>query len=249
MRVTDDDDDARARGGGRGRGYGGAKSRRARAARASREPRANRGALPLKTPVVASEDTNRRLFDDASPSDARDLSAWFALADDAIADDAIDDAYWRDEAMRRDATEAWGRANALDWSETTEAARARGYGGDRDRSFTRGAARVNHDVVTYERKKRTRCEGFDAQMWRGVASEGKHMSAWERETARSERRRPARETGGIENLGNSCYIAASLQLLRSMRGFVESVHEVSGDEDGNRYSPRSASFSDRTRAS
>lgn len=188
--------------------------------------------MPLKTPVVASEDTNRRLFDDASPSDARDLSAWFAFADDAIADDAIDDAYWRDEAMRRDATEAWGRANALDWSETTEAARARGYGGDRDRSFTRGAARVNHDVVTYERKKRTRCEGFDAQMWRGVASEGKHMSAWERETARSERRRPARETGGIENLGNSCYIAASLQLLRSMRGFVESVHEVSGDEDG-----------------
>ena len=88
MRVTDDDDDARARGGGdRGRGYGGAKSRRARAARASREPRANRGALPLKTPVVASEDTNRRLFDDASPSDARDLSAWFAFADDAIADD------------------------------------------------------------------------------------------------------------------------------------------------------------------
>ena len=232
MRVTDDDDDARARRGGRGRRYGGAKSRRARAARASREPRANRGALPLKTPVVASEDTNRRLFDDASPSDARDLSAWFAFADDAIADDAIDDAYWRDEAMRRDATEAWGRANALDWSETTEAARARGYGGDRDRSFTRGAARVNHDVVTYERKKRTRCEGFDAQMWRGVASEGKHMSAWERETARSERRRPARETGGIENLGNSCYIAASLQLLRSMRGFVESVHEVSGDEDG-----------------
>ena len=68
------------------------------------------------------------------------------------ADDAIDDAYWRDEAMRRDATEAWGRANALDWSETTEAARARGYGGDRDRSFTRGAARVGRGPERAERR-------------------------------------------------------------------------------------------------
>lgn len=41
-------------------------------------------------------------------------------------------------------------------------------------------------------------------------SEGKYMLAWERETARSERRRSARETGGIENLGNLCYIVVFL---------------------------------------
>jgi uncharacterized UBP type Zn finger protein len=39
---------------------------------------------------------------------------------------------------------------------------------------------------------------------------------------------------GIENLGNSCYISASLQLLRSMRGFVCDVQALDAEELRNK---------------
>lgn len=65
-------------------------------------------------------------------SDVCDFSVWFVFVDDVIVDDVIDDVYWCDEVMWCDVMEVWGWVNVFDWFEMIEAARARGYGGDRD---------------------------------------------------------------------------------------------------------------------
>ncbi|CEF99338.1 Ubiquitin carboxyl-terminal hydrolases family 2 [Ostreococcus tauri] len=163
--------------------------------------------------------------------------------------DALD--VWRDESdesidraclmvLRSEFGETGRRASEGDARNRGEsAARERAERGagssivsDRAREFTRGRARWRPDdeEIWRERKRRMTARRVDAPMI-GACETGEHeraLSQWqtvvsERARFRSRLRAMA---GGIENLGNSCYISATLQMLKSLDGFVEDVNAI-----------------------
>ena len=123
--------------------------------------------------------------------------------------------------------------------------RARGFGGAEDADedgashlpFTHRASRTHvgapmiyassrrRDDRTFERKRRLDDWRHAAPMT-GAFGDGENFARWERASAdrcRSLRSARAGSMGGIPNLGNSCYMSSTLQLLRSMKSFVKDV--------------------------
>lgn len=123
--------------------------------------------------------------------------------------------------------------------------RARGFGGAEDADeygashlpFTHRASRTHvgapmiyassqrRNDRTFERKRRLDDWRHAAPMT-GAFGDGENFARWERasvDRCRSLRSARAGSMGGIPNLGNSCYMSSTLQLLRSMKSFVRDV--------------------------
>jgi len=202
-----------------------------------------RGPLPLSTRehsdvdvVEKAEENFPRLDTDDESSDDRDASrrdAWaraFGVGQKLIFERATS-----------------RRASGIGEEVEVAMTRARGFGGDEDeedahRQFTRRASRTHvgapviypsssmrrDDRTRFERKRRLEDWRHAAPMT-GAFCDGENFARWERASAdryRSLRSARVGSMGGIPNLGNSCYISSTLQLLKSMKKFVEDVGAV-----------------------
>jgi len=204
-----------------------------------------RGPLPLSTRehsdvdvVETAEENFPRLDTDDDSSDERDATrrdAWSRAFD-------VGEKLLESRATSR-------RASGIGEEVEATMTRERGFGGDEDhddddyRQFTRRASRTHvgapviypsssstrrDDRTTFERKRRLEDWRHAAPMT-GAFGDGENFARWERASAdryRSLRSARVGSMGGIPNLGNSCYISSTLQLLKSMKTFVEDVGAV-----------------------
>lgn len=195
-----------------------------------------RGSLPLRRARRGRVSDSVETVDvpeAATREDASTLAALDrALRTRADADDAevfVDDV--DEDALARMMYDGWD--GALATVETSRAAFSLSSGTE----FTRSARRLERDggeCARYERRRKCAIRREEATMT--GAFEGLYSREIERLHAEAHRfpgRRRSRGGGGIPNEGNSCYMSASLQLLKSLKDFVAdvtSIDELDGEK-------------------